>query len=79
MGEHQYVLSQTADTFERERLSLVEQVADPFSQRRLVALGIQSGWRCLEVRAGHGSIVRWLADKLAPRGGSWRLTSIRAS
>ena len=68
MGEHQYVLSQTADASERERLSLLEQTADPLSQRRLAALGIQPGWRCLEVGAGHGSVARWLAEQVDPQG-----------
>lgn len=68
MGEHQYVLSQAADAPERERLALLERTADPLSQRRLVALGIQPGWRCLEVGAGHGSIVRWLAEQVGPQG-----------
>src|SRR5215813_1760542 len=68
MGEHQYINSETADAFERERLSLLEQTADPLSQRRLAALGIQTGWRCLEVGAGHGSIVRWLAARVGPQG-----------
>jgi ubiquinone/menaquinone biosynthesis C-methylase UbiE len=68
MGEHQYVNSEIADTFERERLSLLEQTADPLSQRRLAALEIQPGWRCLEVGAGHGSIVRWLAEQVGSQG-----------
>src|ERR1043166_4988648 len=68
MGEHQYILSHTADVSERERLSLLERIADPLSQRRLAALGIQPGWRCLEVGAGHGSIVRWLAEQVGPQG-----------
>src|SRR5215475_11581825 len=68
MGEHQYINSETADAFERERLSLLEQTADPLSQRRLAALGIQPGWRCLEVGAGHGAIVCWLAQQVGPQG-----------
>src|SRR5207344_3002721 len=65
---HQYVLSQTPDASERERLSLLEHSADPLSRRRLAALGIQPGWHCLEVGAGHGSIARWLAEQVGPRG-----------
>src|SRR5262244_4089208 len=68
MGEHQYVLSQAADVPERERLALLEHNLDPLSQRRLAALGIQPGWRCLEVGAGHGSIARWLAAQVGPQG-----------
>src|SRR2546422_7604676 len=68
MAEHQYVLSQAADAPERERLALLERNLDPLSQRRLAARGIQPGWRCLEVGAGHGSIVRWLAERVGPQG-----------
>jgi 2-polyprenyl-3-methyl-5-hydroxy-6-metoxy-1,4-benzoquinol methylase len=68
MGEHQYVLSHTADASERERLGLLEQLQDARSQRYLTALGIQKGWCCLEVGAGHGSIARWLAEQVGPLG-----------
>jgi 2-polyprenyl-3-methyl-5-hydroxy-6-metoxy-1,4-benzoquinol methylase len=68
MGETHYIASQTAEAFERERLGLLERIADPISQRRLTAFGIQKGWRCLEVGAGHGSIARWLAEQVGPQG-----------
>jgi ubiquinone/menaquinone biosynthesis C-methylase UbiE len=68
MTEHQYVLSQTANVAERERLDLLEQLEDARSQRYMTALGIQKGWRCLEVGAGHGSIARWLAAQVGPQG-----------
>lgn len=68
MGEHQYVLSHTADAVECERLGLLERIEDARSQRHLAALGIQRGWRCLEVGAGHGSIAGWLAEQVGPQG-----------
>lgn len=68
MGEHQYVLSQTTDAPERERLALFERTLDPLSQRLLALLDIQPGWRCLEVGAGHGSVARWLAERVGPQG-----------
>ena len=68
MAEDDYVLSHTADASERERLGLLERQYDPLSQRHLAALGIQQGWRCLEVGAGHGSIARWLAEQTGPQG-----------
>jgi ubiquinone/menaquinone biosynthesis C-methylase UbiE len=68
VGEDQYVLSHTADASERERLGLIEQLQDAWSQRYLTALGLQKGWRCLEVGAGHGSIARWLAAQVGPEG-----------
>jgi ubiquinone/menaquinone biosynthesis C-methylase UbiE len=67
MAEQPYVLSQTADAAERERLALWEYIEDAHSQRHLAALGIQTGWRCLEVGAGHGSIVCWLAKQIGPQ------------
>ncbi len=32
-----------------QRLALLEGQLDPISQRRLSALGVGDGWRCLEV------------------------------
>jgi trans-aconitate methyltransferase len=54
---------------EPRRLELLEQHADPTSVRRLVEAGVGSGWRCLEVGAGRGSIARWLAGRVGPSGG----------
>src|SRR5215831_21315915 len=68
MAEQQYVLSQTADAAERERLDLWEHIEDARSQRHLAALGIQKGWQCLEVGAGHGSLVCWLGEQVGPQG-----------
>lgn len=34
----------------------------------LTPIGIQSGWRCLDVGAGGGSVARWLADQVGPDG-----------
>jgi len=53
---------------ENLRLHLLEQLLDPLTIRRLEALQIQPGWRCLEVGAGEGSIARWLAAAVGPGG-----------
>ena len=68
MSEGHYIAQESADTFERERLGLLERLADPITLRRLQSLGVGVGWRCLEVGAGHGSIVRWLAKQVGPQG-----------
>src|SRR5262245_40508772 len=68
MAEERYLADHTAAEAERERLSLLEQIEDPRSQRHLATLGIQRGWHCLEVGAGHGSIARWLAERVGPQG-----------
>jgi SAM-dependent methyltransferase len=53
---------------ERRRLQLLERLRDPVTVRRLRRLGVSAGWRCLEVGAGAGSIVRWLSDAVGPTG-----------
>jgi SAM-dependent methyltransferase len=68
MAEDRYFADQTVGESGRARLGLLERSVDPLSQRRLAALGVQQGWRCLEVGAGHGSIARWLAEQVGPRG-----------
>ena len=53
---------------ERARLAMLEQVFDPGTIRYLDALGVGSGWRCLEVGAGAGSVARWLCERVGPEG-----------
>lgn len=66
--ENRYVLAETDAATERARLALLEQRFDPGTTRRLGNLGVSSGWRCLEVGAGNGSIARWLAERVGPAG-----------
>src|SRR6516165_1192119 len=68
MSEDHYIASHSAEAFERERLGLLERVADPITLRRLQSLGVREGWRCLEIGAGHGSVARWLAKQVGPQG-----------
>jgi SAM-dependent methyltransferase len=53
---------------ERERLTALEQVFDEATTERLAALGVGTGWHCLEVGCGAGSIARWLAERVGPTG-----------
>jgi SAM-dependent methyltransferase len=57
-----YVLDQGFDQ-ERERLSGMEALWDPGSQAILDELGIGPGWKCLEIGAGGGSLVEWMAGR----------------
>jgi SAM-dependent methyltransferase len=50
------------------RLSMLEACYDPGTERRLDAIGVRSGWRCLEVGGGAGSVARWLCDRVGPSG-----------
>lgn len=48
---------------ERTRLAAIESLWDPGSRALLDELGIGAGWRCLEVGAGAGSMVQWMAGR----------------
>jgi SAM-dependent methyltransferase len=58
----------SAHDFESERLLHMQGALDPLTTRRLERVDVGPGWRCLEVGAGRGSIARWLAQRVAPRG-----------
>lgn len=53
---------------ELDRLTALESLFDPASQRHLTSLGVRDGWRCLEVGAGAGGVARWLAGQVGPTG-----------
>jgi|SRR5581483_4524564 len=53
---------------ELARLQLLESECDPHSRRHLERIGVGPGWRCLEVGAGAGAMVRWLARRAGPSG-----------
>jgi SAM-dependent methyltransferase len=66
--EHRYVLGEVDPATEAGRLALLEQRFDTGTIRRLGTLGVTSGWRCLELGAGHGSLARWLSERVGPNG-----------
>lgn len=55
-------------TEQRRRLELLEQCLDPITTRSLDAIGVQPGWRCLEVGAGGGSIAQTLCARVGLAG-----------
>jgi SAM-dependent methyltransferase len=63
-----YFAQDSPDAFERARLALLTQIFDPVTARRLTALGVGPGWRCLEVGAGDGTVARWLARRVGTEG-----------
>lgn len=53
---------------ERERLAAIEGGLDDYTRSCLTSIGVASGWLCLEIGAGAGSIARWLCGQVAPSG-----------
>jgi 2-polyprenyl-3-methyl-5-hydroxy-6-metoxy-1,4-benzoquinol methylase len=51
-----------------EWLSLLEELFDPPTKRRLEGAGVAPGWHALDVGAGRGSIASWLAERVGPTG-----------
>jgi SAM-dependent methyltransferase len=50
------------------RFSALAAILDPGTIRHLEERGITSGWHCLEVGGGGGSIAAWLAARVGPAG-----------
>ena len=53
---------------ERDRLSALESLFDQASRRILEQVGVDQGWRCLEIGCGAGSIALWLAAQVGETG-----------
>lgn len=68
MAQPEYVFHRVEDQRELERLRAIEQVFDPASRRRLLAAGLQPGWKCLEVGPGAGSVMSWMSEVVGPAG-----------
>ena len=67
-GASGYLMGKVDAATESGRLQLLETCRDPGTIGRLQRLGVTTGWRCLEVGAGRGSIARWLAEHVSPTG-----------
>jgi SAM-dependent methyltransferase len=65
-----YAVGSDAETERKEKLrhALLAAVADPSSIRALERIGVQPGWRCLDVGTGGASVARWLAERVGPNG-----------
>lgn len=66
--EPRYAMARVDHEAELARLRMLEAINDEATLRRLDAIGIESGWRCLEVGAGAGSIARVLATRVGAKG-----------
>jgi SAM-dependent methyltransferase len=46
----------------------MSEVLDSSSEYHLLRTGLGSGWRCLEIGAGNGSLSQWVARQVGPTG-----------
>ena len=63
-----YIFGNQSEEREFRRLQLLETANDPTTIAMLRETEIQSGWECLEIGAGAGSILRWLGQRVGPSG-----------
>lgn len=67
MSGYKYVLDNKWEAA-RDRLTQLEQVWDAWTIRNLREIGVGTGWHCLEVAAGGGSIASWLGSQVGLHG-----------
>ncbi len=68
MSTGDYVLDQReGEGPERLRRSF-EEWLDPLTRERLEIIGVQTGWKCLEIGPGAGSMTRWLCERVGREG-----------
>jgi ubiquinone/menaquinone biosynthesis C-methylase UbiE len=67
MTKHEYQWANASELTDR-RLRLLELEYDDHTKRRALQAGVRAGWRCLDVGAGRGSIVKWLSTVVGPTG-----------
>lgn len=58
----EYVFASAEQQAEFARLKLLEDAFDDQTKQIIQSLGVASGWKCLELGPGAGSILTWLGD-----------------
>lgn len=67
MGESEYLLANArAETV--RRFDALEEAFDALTTQHLARVGVASGWQCLELGAGAGSIASWMAGQVGQEG-----------
>lgn len=64
----EYVFDSAEQQAEFARLKLLEDAFDAQTQQIIQSSGIASGWKCLELGPGAGSILAWLGDLVGSSG-----------
>jgi SAM-dependent methyltransferase len=67
MAESPYLLDNRKEE-SGDRFTALADLYDPVTIGHFDTLGVGEGWRCLEVGAGGGSVVRHLSERVGPAG-----------
>ena len=67
----QYIFESNSEDRELRRLRMIETAVDPNTIGLLNETGVTTGWTCLELGAGAGSIVEWMGTQVGPTGHVW--------
>ena len=68
MSQDEYAFQNTQDQSELNRLRSIEAIFYPATRRRILSAGLKSGSQCLEIGAGAGSIMTWMAGEAGSSG-----------
>ena len=63
-----YIFDDNQSDAELRRMRLIESALDVQTCHLLEQTGVATGWKCLEVGAGGGSILRWLGNRVGVTG-----------
>jgi len=68
VSQSDYVFGNTQFELESIRLQKIEVICDRVSRSQILATNITTGWQCLEIGAGAGSMMRWMAEIVGMSG-----------
>jgi ubiquinone/menaquinone biosynthesis C-methylase UbiE len=68
MTTNDYIFDEHGQDEELVRLRMIEEALDATTIEHLRRTGICAGWRCLELGAGAGSIMKWLGSAVGEGG-----------
>jgi len=63
-----YIFDNAVESLSTQRLDSIAMLYDDRTISFLERIGVRTGWHCLEVGSGHGSIASWLAGRVGDDG-----------
>src|SRR4029077_12062394 len=63
-----YLFDNAAEREARARMAALAAQHNDTTFRYMEKCGITSGWNCLEIGAGDGSVARWMSAQVGPAG-----------